>query len=202
MEEERHVTDAMGTSTLLESCAKYFSLGEDAMSALQSKMIRRTLKKRQSILHRGDVCTHYSFVVEGCFRMYYADRDGKEHNVKFAIEGEWIADIGSFHSSKPSAFDIEAIETSSILRISREDLIELYVEHPQFDRHFRVEIENEFIELQQRVRHSIGSTATERYIDFVECHPKLLNRISSVHIASYLGMTPEFLSKIRKGMLG
>lgn len=201
-EEERHVTDAMDTSTLLESCAKYLSLGKDATTALQSKVLHRIVKKRQFILQCGYVCKYYSFVVEGCFRMYYADMDGKEHNVKFAIEGEWIADISSFHSLKPSVFDIEAIETSSIFQISRDDLIELYVQHPQFDRHFRVEIENEFIELQKRVLHSIGSTATERYIDFVECHPKLLNRISNVHIASYLGMTPEFLSKIRKGMLG
>ncbi len=103
---------------------------------------------------------------------------------------------------KPSEFDIEVIETSSIFQISRDDLIELYVQHPQFDRHFRVEIENEFIKLQKRVLQSIGSTAMERYVDFVECHPRLLNRISNVQIASYLGMTPEFLSKIRKGMLG
>jgi CRP-like cAMP-binding protein len=202
LEEERHVTDAMDTSSLLESFSKYVSLGKDATTALQSKVIHRIVKKRQFILQCGDVCKHYSFVVEGCFRMYYADTDGKEHNMKFAMEGDWIADIGSFHSLKPSEFDIEAIETSSILRISREDLIELYVQHPQFDRHFRVEIENEFIELQKRVLQSIGSTAMERYVDFVECHPKLLNRISNVHIASYLGMTPEFLSKIRKGMLG
>ena len=201
-EEERHVTDAMDTSSLLESFSKYVSLGKDATTALQSKVIHRIVKKRQFILQRGDVCKHYSFVVEGCFRMYYADMNGKEHNVKFAIEGDWIADIGSFHSLKPSEFDIEAIETSSIFQISQDDLIELYVQHPKFDRHFRVEIENEFIELQKRVLQSIGSTAMERYIDFVECHPKLLNRISNVQIASYLGMTPEFLSKIRKGMLG
>ena len=132
--------------------------------------------------------------------MYKVDAQGKEHNLLFSIENEWISDIGSFHSEKPSELYIEALEQSTILQLPKKDLLYLYVNFPKFDRNFRVIIENEFIQLQKRVLHNISSTAEERYLDFLNCFPDLFNRISNVQIASYLGVTPEFLSKVRKNM--
>ena len=126
------------------------------------------------------------------------DENGKEHNLQFAIENWWIGDIGSFHSEHPSKLNIEAIENSVILQIKKEDQLKLFVDFPKFERIFRVFTENALVSLQKRVLQNISSTAEERYLDFMDKHPHLFNRISNVQIASYLGVTPEFLSIIRK----
>ena len=130
--------------------------------------------------------------------MYMLDHEGKEHNLQFAIENWWIGDIASFHSEDPSRFYIEAIENSIILQIKKEDQLRLFVEYPKFNRIFRVITENALVSYQRRVLQNISSTAEERYIDFMNRYPDFFNRISSVQIASFLGITPEFLSTIRK----
>lgn len=130
--------------------------------------------------------------------MYMLDGNGKEHNLQFAVENWWIGDIASFYSEKPSKLNIEAIENSVVLQIKREHQIRLFVEHPKFNRIFRVFTENALVSYQRRVLQNISSTAEERYVDFVERYPHFFNRISNVQIASFLGVTPEFLSTIRK----
>jgi CRP-like cAMP-binding protein len=128
------------------------------------------------------------------------DSNGKEHNLQFAIENWWIGDIGSFHSEKPSKLYIEAIENSIILQCNKEDQLKLFVDFPKFNRIFRVLAENAMVGLQNRILQNISSTAEERYLEFSKKHPQLFNRISNVQIASYLGVTPEFLSTIRKNI--
>jgi CRP-like cAMP-binding protein len=149
------------------------------------------------ILQEGLVCRYYSFVVQGCLRMYGVDNKGVEHNIQFAAENDWIADIGSFHADKPSKLFIEAIEPSVILQIEKPDLYFLYISISKLDRIFKVITENKFIELQNRVLQNISSTAQERYQAFLEQYPQLALRLPNTQIASYLGITPEFLSKIR-----
>ena len=188
----------MNIYPLIKHFSHYLPLDEKEINELKSCIKERIVKRRQYILQEGDVCKHYTFVNEGCFKMYKVDENGKEHNLQFTIENDWISDIGSFHSENPSELYIEAIEQSSILQIEKPALLCLYTNYPKFDRNFRVIIENKFIELQKRVLHNISSTAEERYLDFLENHPNLFNRISNVQIASYLGVTPEFLSTIRK----
>lgn len=186
----------------IEPLIKYFSnilpLEAEEINALESVLKERTIKRRQFILQESDVCTQNTFVVEGCFRMYYLDEQGKEHNLQFAIENWWIGDIGSFHSGEPSKLFIEAIENSKILQIKKEDQLNLFEKHPKFNRIFRVLAENAMVSLQKRILQNISSTAEERYLDFVERYPHFFNRISNVQIASFLGVTPEFLSTIRK----
>lgn len=154
------------------------------------------------ILQEGFTCRHYTFVVQGCFKMYGLDDKGAEHNIQFAAENDWIADIGSFHSGKPSGFFIEAIEPSEIIQVEQQDLYFLYLNIPKLDRIFKVIIENKFVELQNRVLQNISSSAKERYLYFLEQYPHLSNRLPNTQIASYLGITPEFLSKIRKDLAG
>lgn len=178
----------------------YLPLDADEISLLEGRISERKIKRRQFILQEGDVCKHYSFVVEGCFKMYGVGKKGTEHNIQFSAENEWIADIGSFHSEKPSKLFIEAIEPSVILQIKKQDLLFLYVNLPKFDRNFRVIIEDKFIELQNHVLQNISSTAEERYLAFVDKYPKLALRLPNTQIASYLGITPEFLSKVRKDL--
>lgn len=186
----------------IESLISYFDnhlrLDEEEQAFVRNNFFEKRVKRRQFILQEGDVCRLNTFVVEGCFRMYMIDEKGKEHNLQFAVENWWIGDIGSFHSEKPSKLYIEAMENSIILQIRKEDQLRLFVEHPKFNRIFRVFTENALVSFQNRVLQNISSTAEERYLDFMGRYPYLFNRISNVQIASYLGVTPEFLSTIRK----
>lgn len=132
--------------------------------------------------------------------MFAVDSKGVEHTIQFAAETNWIANIGSFHSGSPSGFFIEAIEPSLILQIEKQDLYFLYDNVPKLDRIFKVIVENKYVELQTRVLQTISSIAQKRYLDFPERYPALALRLPNTQIASYLGITPEFLSKIRKDL--
>lgn len=184
--------------SLIEHLNKYITLNAEEQTLLTSRVTQKKIKRRQMIVQEGFVCKHYTFVVQGCFRMYGIDEKGYEHNIQFAAEGDWIADIGSFHSKKPSQSFIEALEPSEIIQIEQQDLYFLYINIPKLDRIFKVIIENKYIELQNRVLQNFSSTAQQRYLNFLEQYPTLAQRLPSTQIASYLGITPEFLSKIRK----
>lgn len=188
----------MAIEQLIEHFAQYIPLKEIEKDVLKERVMEKRIKRRQFILQENDVCKYYTFIISGCFKMYGVDDSGSEHNIQFASENEWIADIGSFHSGKPSRLYIEAIEPSLVLQIEKSNLIYLYHHHPKFDRIFRVIIEEKFIELQNRVLQNISSTAEERYRTFMEQYPLLANRLPNTQIASYIGITPEFLSKIRR----
>ena len=188
----------MTTKPLIDYFEKYLPLSEEEKSFVEEVFKERSIRRRQFILQEGDICVYNSFVVEGCFKMYMVDDNGKEHNLQFAIENWWIGDIGSFHSEEPSKLYIEALENSTILQIKKEDQLKLFVDYPKFNRIFRVFTENALVSAQRRILHNISSTAEERYLDFLKRHPHFFNRISNVQIASYLGVTPEFLSTIRK----
>jgi CRP-like cAMP-binding protein len=181
----------------------YFPLNTSEQTELFSRFTERSVKRRHFVLQQGDVCRHFTFVVSGCFKMYAVDKNGNEHNIQFAAENDlpaarWLFDLSSFYSEKPSLFYIEALEPSLVLQIGHPDLLDLFTHHHKFDRNFRIIIEQKFIELQNRVLGNISSTAEERYLSFLEQYPQLSNRIAGTQIASYLGITPEFLSKIRK----
>ena len=191
----------MDINPLINHFSSYLPLVKDEVKALEERVTMKKVRRRQFILQAGDVCKHYSFVIKGCCKLYKVDAKGQEHNLQFAIENGWIADIGSFHSETPSELYIEAMEPSTLLQIAKSDLIYLYTHHPKFDRNFRVLVENAFIHLQKRVLLNISSTAEERYLAFLKTYPQLLNRISNVQIASFIGVTPEFLSKIRKDLM-
>ena len=177
---------------------KYVPLSAAETEALAAGCRIRSIKRRYFLLQEGDVCTQYTFVLEGCLKMYYVDHKGTEHNLQFAAENNWIADLGSFHAKAPSKLYIEAMEPSTVVQISYSNLITLYTDHPKFNRNFRVITEEHFIEQQQRLLQTISSTAQERYAYFLERYPELSTRLPNTQIASYIGITPEFLSKIRK----
>lgn len=188
----------------IEPLNSYFSrhllLDEKEVEFLKSVFTEKKVRRRQYLLQEGDVCQFNSFVIEGCLRMYMVDDQGKEHNLQFAIENWWILDMESFYLGKPSRLNIEAMERSIVYQIKKEDQFKLFVNYPKFNRIFRVLCENALIASQKRVLQNISSTAEERYLDFLDQYPQLFNRISNVQIASYIGVTPEFLSAIRKRM--
>ncbi|MFN8356638.1 MAG: Crp/Fnr family transcriptional regulator [Spirosomataceae bacterium] len=179
---------------------QYLPLEQAEIELIEGKISFQKIRRRQQILQEGQVCKHYSFVTKGCFKMFGVDDKGYAHTIQFAAENDWIMDISSFHAMKPSQLYIEAIEESEIIQVEQQDLYFLYRNIPKLDRIFKVIIENKFVELQNRVLQTFSSTAQERYLSFLEQYPHLSNRLPNTQIASYLGITPEFLSKIRKDL--
>jgi CRP/FNR family transcriptional regulator, anaerobic regulatory protein len=182
---------------LLSYFDKLIPLSKDERVLVGEKFHSRLFRKRQYVLQEGNVCTQFNFVVRGCLRSYKIDEKGATYILQFATENNWINDLGSFHGEKPSALNIDALEDTVVLQISRDDLVSLYLQAPKFDRIFRVLVENAFIRLQERLLQNISSTAEERYQSFLDLYPQLSNRLSQVQIAAFLGVTPEFLSRIR-----
>jgi CRP-like cAMP-binding protein len=185
---------------LISYFKQYFPLNNAERDELATRFMERKIKRRGFVQQEGDVCRHFTFVVSGCLKMYAVDQGGKEHNIQFAAENDWITDLSSFYSEKPGRLYIEAIESTMVLQIKHPDLLHLYTNHHKIDRNFRIIIEQKFIELQNRVLQNISSAAEERYQFFLEQYPNLSNRLPNTQIASYLGITPEFLSKIRKDL--
>jgi len=182
---------------LISHFNKYLPLDQDEIDALKDRISERKIKRRQFILQEGDICKSFTYVKSGCFKMYGIDEKGIEHNLVFATEDDWISDIGSLHKEIPSKLYIEAIEPSTVLQISKGDLWYLYTNYPKFDRNFRVIIEDKYIELQDRLLQTFSATALERYENFADQYPRLASRLPNTQIASYLGVTPEFLSRIK-----
>jgi CRP-like cAMP-binding protein len=161
----------------------------------------RLYRKKQYILQEGDICNQFNFIMRGCLRMYKVDDNGNIHILQFASENWWLSNIGSFHERKPSELNIDALEDTMVLQISYENLLSLYTQAPKFDRIFRVLIENSFVSLQKRLLQNISSSAEERYLSFTESYSHLANRLPQTQIASFLGITPEFLSRLKNKQL-
>jgi CRP/FNR family transcriptional regulator, anaerobic regulatory protein len=175
-------------------------LNNEESRLIREKFHPHLFLKRQFALQHGDVCAYFNFVVRGCMRLYKVDEKGDYHILQFGTEDHWILDLTSFHKKTKSVLEIDALEDTVVLRITYDDLIDLYVKAPKFDRIFRVLLENHFMQQQERIAQLFSSTAEERYQSFLKTYPHLLNRLSQVQIASYLGVTPEFLSRIRGRM--
>nr|WP_281502390.1 Crp/Fnr family transcriptional regulator [Arenibacter sp. S6351L] len=191
----------MESVPLIKHFETYLPFEESEILLIESRISSRKLKRREHLIITGDICRHYTFVVKGVLRMYGIDPNGREHNILFAGENDWIADITSFHDAKPGESNIQAIEPSEIVQIAQQDLYHLYLNIPKLDRIFKVITEEKYVELQNRVFQNISSTAQQRYTYFQEKYPHLASRLPNTQIASYLGITPEFLSIIRKEMV-
>jgi CRP-like cAMP-binding protein len=190
----------MQVEQLIAFFESYIPLDSEVKKNLQTISQERNIKKKQLILNADDTCRHYSFVVSGLFKMYKVHKNGIEQIIEFVAENEWIVDLKSMHNKMPSEFYIEAIEPSVIIQIEKANIYQLFVQSQKIERIFRVIIENKYMQLENRVLQHISTNAEERYEKFLEDYPKISNRIPNTQIASYLGITPEFLSKIRNNL--
>lgn len=186
---------------LIDYFQKIVPLTENEQQWVSECFKPRLYRKRQFVLQEGDVCKYFNFVVRGCLRMYKIDDKGVMHILQFASENWWINDNDSFHSNLPSELNIDALEDTMVLQINLQDLTYLYKKSRKFNMIFRVLLEKAYATLQQRLLQNISSTAQSRYLSFVEKYPHLLNRLPQTQIAAYLGITPEFLSRIKSEML-
>lgn len=162
-------------------------------------MVRNYLKG-QFIVQQGDVCKYESFIFSGCAKTFFVDKEGNEHIVMFAIENWWTADLGSFISQQPSDYNVQCLENTSVVQISHDSLQQLYNEIPLLERFFRIIIQNAFVASQKRLIENFSLTAAERYLSFRSHYPNIEQRVPQYLIASYLGITKQFLSKIRSGL--
>jgi CRP-like cAMP-binding protein len=184
--------------SLFKDFGEILPLTEEEAELIKDRITFQKVKRKTLILKEGAICKQYTFVKKGCFKMYGIDDKGFSHNIQFAAEDDWIADLGSFYTQTPSKLNIEALEDSDIYQINQSDLFWLLENLHKVNRMFKVISENKFIEIQNRVLQNFSSTAETRYLSFLEQYPHLSNRLPNTQIASYLGITPEFLSKIRK----
>lgn len=188
----------MNDELLLQNIARHIHLEQNEIDFFFSLLTFRTLKKKEFLLRQGDVCKTENFIAKGCVRMYTIDESGFEHIVMFGVEGWWTSDFFSFFTNTASDYYIDALEDTELWQISKEHLDQLYEQVPKFERFFRILLQNAFIAQQKRINQNLSFTAEQRYVDFVKKYPQLEQRIPQKQVAAYLGMTPVFLSMLRK----
>ncbi len=156
------------------------------------------VKKKQFIVQPDFICQNRSYVLKGALQTYLLGNDGQEHTIALSVEDWWTSDFASYITQQPATLFVEAVEDSTLIQLSYKDEQELYRQVPKFERFFRLQVERSGVAIQKRMLWSISKTAEERYDEFVKRYPHFLHRFPQYIIASYLGMTTQFLSKIRK----
>lgn len=185
---------------LFSHILKKVSLTEEEKSLLKSFFVAENLRKKEFLLHEGEICHYLSFVSKGLLRSYHIDEKGDEHMNLFAWEGWWSSDIYSFSFNEIGQFNIDALEDSELLLITRENLEEMTLQIPKMDRYFRILFQNSLATKERRLVSSNSYTAKEKYIQLAESNPQMIQRVPQNLIASYLGLAPETLSRIKKNI--
>lgn len=173
------------------------SLDETEKQAVRDLFVPNTYKRKEFALREGEICRQFTFVAKGCLRMYKVDDKGNTHILHFGSEDRIVLDAVSFREQSPSYLYIDALEPTEVLQISPENLRKLYLENPKFNFIVREMLEVYLSAVQKRLMQYMSSTGEERYLEFLKLYPQLANRLPQTQIAAYLGVTPEYLSKIR-----
>ncbi|RNL50304.1 Crp/Fnr family transcriptional regulator [Pedobacter jejuensis] len=179
---------------------KKVSLSEAEKTTIKAFFISKKLSKKQHLLHQGYVCKYMSFVEKGLLRSYHLDENGIQHVTMFAWEGWWTSDIQSFLTGEAATQSIDAIEDSELLMISQADFEAMTLEVPIMDRYFRILFQNSIVTKERRLVSSNTFTAEEKYLQLAESNPEIIQRLPQNLIASYLGLAPETLSRVRKNI--
>jgi CRP-like cAMP-binding protein len=188
----------MNILLLLSNFSKHISLNEEEIELLSSVTRTKSLKPGEFLLREGEICKYESFVTRGCVKTYYQDENGFEHIIDFSIEEWWADDLYSLLTQTPSKSSIKAIEPTDVLQISKFDLEVLYQKVPKLERFFRILFQNAFITQREQINQALAVSAEERYLTFLKKKPYAEHRFSQKDIASYLGITPQFLSALKK----
>jgi CRP-like cAMP-binding protein len=183
---------------LFNNIKQKIQITEKEEEICRSLFIPKKLRKRQYLLQQGDVSKYTAFVEKGLLRSYIIDDKGSELIMQFAPEGWWVGDMYSSITGEPAEHNIDAIEDSELLLLTNQAHEELLQRAPVFEKFFRLLIQNSFIALQRRLKGNITQTAEEKYKNFIQLYPNIVQRVPQHNIASFLGITPESLSRIRK----
>lgn len=184
---------------LFQHMERFITLNEEDKNILSSILMHSELKKKEVLLKEGKTCNTNYFIVKGCMRLYYINDKGVEQIVQFGIDNWWLTDYISYLSHKPSQFYIQTVEATTLICWHRDKEEELYLKIPALERYFRLILQRSVAASQQRLKYLYDFTGEERYHHFNNSFPEFVQRIPQYMLASYLGFTPEFLSKIRAG---
>lgn len=188
----------MSQDLILKNIAKHIDLDKEEETFFLSLIKNKEVDKKTLLLKEGQICKYINFVNTGALRAFHVDKTDKEATIMFALQDWWITDMYCFLNAKPAMVYIEAIEDSNILQLSKENLEKLYIKVPKFERFFRILMQNAYTREQLRIIENLTLTAEQRYEHFLLKYPLFAKAVSQKQIASYLGITPEFLSAIRK----
>jgi CRP/FNR family transcriptional regulator, anaerobic regulatory protein len=186
---------------ILENIAKIVTLSQQEQDLFLSKVETHHYKAKTMLLHAGEICKHSYFVTAGLLRSFNVNDNIVEHVLHFACEGWWIGDMYSLLSQKPGNLFIEVIEDAEVVLLSKENQEQLYHEIPKLERFFRILTENALVANQERLMDNLSLTAEERFEKFCKKYPTLIQKVPQKQIASYIGVTPEFFSKMKSKML-
>lgn len=182
---------------VLRNIEKHITLDREEADYFISLLQEEEIPKKAIVLKEGELCRSISFVHEGALRAYHINNEGKETTIMFAMPDWWITDMFCFINQQPAMLNVEAIVPSHIFQLKKDDLEKLYLRVPKFERFFRILMQNAYIREQLRMIENLSLPAEQRYTNFLEKYPQIAQKITQKQIASYLGITPEFLSSLR-----
>ena len=185
------------SNLILQNVARHITLDIAAQERFLSRLTHRTYKRKEYLLEVNQPCNTFNFVNQGAFRAFYRGEDDKESTIMFAMTDWWITDMPCFIAGKPAMISIETISPGWVWQLTKADMDTLVEEVPRFERYFRILMQNAYIREQLRMLQTLSLPAETRYANFMEKYPSILPHVTQKHIASYLGITPEFLSVIR-----
>lgn len=187
----------MSIAPLVNYINRIVTLTPEEETILSEYVVYRHYLKDQYILQQGDVCKHANFIVKGCAKTFHADKNGQEHIIMFSVEDWWASDMGSFITQTPADYNVQCIENTELIQFNYETIEELYTKIPKLERCFRQITERALVSSLKRIVRNFSKTAKERYVIFKESYPEIEQRIPQYMLASYLGISKEFLSKIK-----
>jgi CRP-like cAMP-binding protein len=190
--------NSMDYSGIIQNISRHITLNEDELNEFTSMLVQKEFRKKETVFNSGQPCNIINYVHHGALRAFHSGDNGDENIVMFAIHDWWVTDMYSFVTGQPAVMSIDAIEDSVVLQLHRNNLDQLYKNIPKFERFFRIVMQNAYIREQMRVIENLSLSAEERYANFLKKYPQFAQRMPLKQIASYLGMTPEFLSVLRK----
>ena len=188
----------MEENLLLNNIRSFVQLSEQDWHWIISLGVEKTFRKGDYLSREGEICRFTHFIESGSGRVFYIDPAGIEHVVQLGIRGWWISDFAGFKNQAKGLLNVEALETTKVISFSYENFQIIYEKVPLFERFYRLLIQKAYASFQNRVLQNISMDAEQRYIEFRDKYPDMDASISQKHIASYLGMSAEFLSKIKK----
>lgn len=187
----------MEESILLE-VFKDIDFSKEELLTLGTYLKKIDLRKGDILLRNGQTVLYTHYVYSGCLRTFFIDDLGKDHTLQFAIKDWWISDYTAFFSADEATMNIECIQDTMLFRLSRKDMQQLYIDIPKFETFFRKKLEKRMEAFHRRTLNNLAFPAKDRYLSFVKTYPRIEKQVKNYHIASYLGITTESLSRIRK----
>lgn len=184
---------------LLENISKHIILSSEEWNLFETFWTEKTVAKGDFILRNGETCRTDNYIISGALKAFYINsKNGREEILYFAIDDWWASDIESFQNQKPSIYNIQALEKTTILQIGHYSFKEMLEQIPKLEKYFRIILESYLGSLQKRIIQNNVYDAEQRYLEFIERYPKIIERVPQYLIASYLGISSEFLSRIRQ----